>query len=147
MKLLVAVDGSEASHSALAHAGDIAAAMNGSLTVVHAVNPNVYDLGGSEPVVGFVDADSRLVAESMDDAEKRAQLVLEDAEARAHQLGHSVETEMLYGDPVKAISEFADDFDALFVGHRGLSRRTEQMVGSVAKSMVERAPIPVTVVR
>lgn len=45
MKFVVATDGSGASDRALDHAVDLARAADWSLTLVHAVTPNVYDVG------------------------------------------------------------------------------------------------------
>lgn len=147
MDLLVAVDGSEESMEALAYATDIADAMNGSITAVYAVDPTVFDEGGVEPISSFSDADQRLILESIEDTEQRGLDVLEDAVSLADELGHEIEGELVYGDPVEEIADYAEEFDAVFVGHHGRSERTELMLGSVAKQLVERAPVPVTVVR
>jgi nucleotide-binding universal stress UspA family protein len=60
-----------------------------------------------------------------------------------------VETELLAGRPADAIAERAGetDADAIFVGHRGLSEERERVVGSVAKAIVDKATVPVTVIR
>ncbi|ARS90985.1 universal stress protein [Natrarchaeobaculum aegyptiacum] len=149
MKSLVAVDGSEESERALAYATDVADAMDGSITVVHAVDPSVYDLGGMEPIASLADADERLVLENLEDAESRAMTVLEEAVDLAEELGSDVEADLLYGDPKREIPNYAaeEGFDAIYVGHRGRSERVEVLVGSVAKTLVERADVPVTVVR
>ena len=149
MKILVAVDGSDESNAALAHAIDIADATDGSVTAAYAVDPSVYDLGGAEPVSGLPDADRRLIIESVADTESRGLDLLEDVAASAADRGRTVETELLYGDPVRAITSFAENegFDAIYVGHRGRSERTERLVGSVAKGIVERTDLTVTVVR
>ncbi len=149
MKSLVAIDGSEESEAALAHATDIADAMNGSITAVHVVDPTAYDEGGSEPITSFSDADRRLILESVEDAEQRGQDLLDDASELADELGYDIEVELLYGNPIREITDYAEaeGFDAIFVGHRGRSGRAGLMLGSVAKSLVERATVPVTVVR
>jgi nucleotide-binding universal stress UspA family protein len=148
MRLLVAADGSQEADEALAHATDIADATNGSITVVYAVDPDVYEQGGNQPIAGLSDADQRLLLESVEDAESRGIEVLDDAKNLAEELGHDIQTELLYGDPVTEITDHARemDFDAIFVGHRGRSERTDLMLGSVAKEIVERATVPVTVV-
>lgn len=149
MRILVALDGSRESDLALARAMEIADATNGSLTAVHAIDPAVHDEGGMEPISRPDDADDRLLVESVEAAEERGLAVLEDAEDRAAEFGLSIETELLYGEPVRAITEYVDGsmFDAIVVGHQGWSARAESMLGSVAKGLVERAPVPVTVVR
>jgi nucleotide-binding universal stress UspA family protein len=149
MNLLVAVDSSSESADALAYAIDIAEATDGSVTAAHAVDPAVYGRGGREPVSSLSDADQRLVIESIADAEQRGFDVLEDADERAHELGHDIETELLYGHPVGAITDYAtrEGFDGIVLGHRGRSERAGYLLGSVAKEVVERATLPVTVVR
>lgn len=148
MKFLVAVDGSQEAADALAYATEIADAMDGSITAVHAVDPDVYDTGGSEPS-SRSDTDRRLIVRSVEEAEERGLRILDEAARRAEELGRDIETELLYGEPVKTITTYADDadFDAIFVGHRGRSERTDLMLGSVAKTIVERATVPVTVTR
>ncbi|WP_267643433.1 universal stress protein [Haloarchaeobius amylolyticus] len=149
MRLLVAMDGSDAAENALTYAADICDATGGSITVVHAVNPAVYDTGGSAPISTLSDADRRLVVERIEDAEHRGEQHLSRATELAGDLGVSVETELLYGDPVHVITDYAEDadFDTIVVGHRGRSGRADSMLGSVAKQIVERATVPVTVVR
>jgi nucleotide-binding universal stress UspA family protein len=149
MELLVAVDGSETADEALAYATDIADATAGSITVAHAVDPEVYDRGGSESVSGLSDAEQRLLLDSIEDAEDRGLDVLDEAAAFADELGHDVETELLYGEPVAEIADHAEaeGFDAIVVGHRGRSEHVDRLLGSVAKGLVERATVPVTVVR
>ncbi|WP_254532879.1 universal stress protein [Natrinema gelatinilyticum] len=145
MKFLVAVDGSDEAENALQYASDIAAAVGGSITVVHAVNPAAYDEGGNEPVSTLSEAEQRLIIENIEDAEQRGSNVLDDA----FEIVDDVEGELLYGDPVTEIADFAEaeGFDGIYVGHRGRTGRAELLLGSVAKSIVERATVPVTVVR
>lgn len=147
MDFVVATDGSEQSEVALRHAVDLAEATGGSLTVVHVVTPSVQTEGGSDPVVDPANAADRLLVDE-GDAEARGERILENAAALAEELGATVETELLHGDPVDAIASYAaeSEADGVVVGHRGLTRRAEEHLGSVAKSLVERSPVPVTVV-
>jgi nucleotide-binding universal stress UspA family protein len=149
MKFVVAVDGSDASDRALDHAVAMTAAADGELAVVHAVDPDVYDTGGPDPAGDRSKAERRLIIEDVEDAENRGEELLEDAAERAADAGPAVDTELLYGNPVETVSSFAttDGYDGIFVGHRGLSEREERVLGSVAKGLVERADVPVTVVR
>ncbi|ELZ58213.1 MULTISPECIES: universal stress protein [unclassified Haloferax] len=149
MNFVVAVDGSAAADRALDHALAMLEPLGATVTVVHAVEPQVLVEGGEEPVAGVAGTGDRIVAESLEDAESRAERVLNAAAERAADAGVDAATELLYGDPVEAIPAYADEADAdgIFVGHRGLSKRYEGLVGSVAKELVERASCPVTVVR
>ncbi|SEK26349.1 universal stress protein [Haloferax larsenii] len=149
MNFIVAVDGSESSERALDHALTIVEPLGAHVTVVHSVEPHVLVEGGEEPVSGAAEAGDRIFAESLEDAEVRAEEVLEAAAERARDAGVEATTELLYGDPVESIPEYAKGAaaDGIFVGHRGLDERYEGLVGSVAKELVERATCPVTVVR
>lgn len=149
MKFLVALDGSDESDTALEYAIDMADAMNASLIGVHSVDPVLSNLGGMEPIATISDADERLVLESIEDAETRGLKILEEAERRAENAGTSLESDLTYGDPAEEIPTFANEVgaDAIVVGHRGRSQRASEMLGSVAKRIVERASVPVTVVR
>lgn len=149
MNILVAVDGSEAAENALAHAIDIAEGIGGSITVVNAVNPTVGQVSGNEPISSLSDADERLILEGVEHAEEQGMDILEDAVERAEALGFEVDQRLVYGPPADTIADFAgtDGFDAIFVGHRGRSEKVERFLGSVAKKLVERATVPVTVVR
>jgi len=89
------------------------------------------------------DADQRLLLESSEDAEQRGVAILEDMGDFA------VEEELLDGDPSTDIPDDAvtEGFDAIYLGHRDRSERMERLLGSVANVIVERATVPVTVVR
>ncbi len=149
MRFLVAVDGSDEAENALSYAIEIADAVDGSITVVHAVDPAVYDEGGSEPISTLSDADQRLVLESLEGAEQRGIDILEEMVELAAERDFDVDDELLYGDPSVEIPAYAEaeGFDAIYLGHRGRSERMERLLGSVAKVIVERASVPVTVVR
>lgn len=130
MHLLVAVDRSPESENALVNALDIVTAVEGTVTAVHAT-PS--DDGAGE-------GDGRAVLRTAREcAEKR------DIE---------IETELLVGDPSGAIAEYAEthDVDAIYVGHRGLASTDGELpgdrrgpLGSVAKGLVERTKVPVSV--
>lgn len=149
MKFIVAMDGSDEGEAALAYATDMADGVNGSITVVHSVDPDIYEEGGSDPIEGISDARHRLIAQSVAEAEERGFDILDGDADSAAELGHSVDRDLLYGDPVREITNYAEDggHDGIFIGHRGLSTRAERVLGSVAKGVVERAGVPVTVVR
>lgn len=148
MKFVVAADGSEESERALLHAIDLATATDGALTVVYAADPEIQTEGSSGPFKGLGDAEGRLLTEPIEDAEERGQRILDNAAEIAGEEGIEVETELLYGDPVEALADYleSESADGLILGHRGLSPRLEEQMGSVAKAMLERSPVPVTVV-
>ncbi len=148
MKLLVAIDGSEESNRALAAAVEIATATDGSITLIHAIEPDMYDAGGIEPVTATERRD-RLIIDSLDSAEEHGQSIVDEAIASAEKSGAAVSGELRYGRPAQTITAFAEEgnFDAIYLGHRGGSERSIEFLGSVARDVVERASVPVTVVR
>ncbi|MFC7154798.1 universal stress protein [Halomarina halobia] len=149
MQFIVATDGSEQSERALEYALDLAATTDAAVAVVYAVDPAVREYAADAPVASFADAENHLVIEDEGDAEARGEYVLGRAREYARERGLDVETELLYGDPVESVTELASrrDADAIFVGHRGMTPQYEGLVGSVAAGLVERATVPVTVVR
>ena len=140
MRYLVAVDGSVESDQAVEYAATHAAALGATLEIAHVL----------EPETELVDGE--IVLPGGDRAMDIGEQVLNRARQRAvdHITGDfSTETKLLTGRPSDAIADYVDraDVDAIYVGHRGLSEEREQVVGSVAKSVVDKATVPVTVIR
>lgn len=140
MRYLVATDGSKESNAAVKYAAKHAVAFDASLEIVHVVVPRTELLGDD------------LVLQGTKETMEQGNRVLEQAvdlveESVDHDL--TVETLLLTGHPTDSIVERAHeaDADAIFVGHRGLATEQEEVVGSVAKSIVGKANVPVTVVR
>lgn len=140
MRYLVAVDGSTESDTAVEYAATQAAALGARLEVVHVLEPQTELIEGEVVLPGGERA-TELGEQTLAQA-RRIAVDAVDEDLR-------VETELLAGRPSRAIARHAHErgADAIFVGHRGLSEERERVVGSVAKSVVDRAEIPVTVVR
>jgi nucleotide-binding universal stress UspA family protein len=141
MRYLVATDGSTEGDDAVTYATEHAVARNATLEVVTVVTPET-DL-----------VDGEVVFSGDDEAIERARRTLRQAEDLAVETAGtadlSVETELLAGRPAEAITSHAttSGADTIFVGHRGLSEKREQVVGSVAKSVLDKATVPVTIVK
>ncbi|MEZ3144987.1 universal stress protein [Halobaculum sp. MBLA0143] len=139
----MATDGSDASEAAVDHACRLVERTGGSVSLVHAVNPTVSAEGGSR-------RDGDRLVQSVADAEERGERLLTEGERRVTDRGVDVaDTHLLYGEPTEEIPALAaeESYDGIVVGHRGLSDRYERVLGSVAKGLVGRTDIPVTVVR
>lgn len=148
VRILVAYDGSDESETAVEHACMVGEAMDAAITVVHAVQPDVYEAASGDVQSNFADEYRREILRTIDDAEEEGLEYLREAERLAEEHGQDVSSELVYGDPVTKILEFVeDDFDMVILGHRGQSERTDAHIGSVAKSIIERADVPVTVTR
>jgi len=138
MRYLVATDGSAVSDDAVSYAASHAAAVDATLEIVHVITSEAEFVEGDlvRPGEGTLLEKGREILEAATD------LATETANA-------TVARELLTGRPADAIVEYANESgaDAIYVGHRGLSDKRERVVGSVAKTIVDRATVPVTVVR
>jgi len=142
MRYLVAVDGSVESDQAVEYAATHAAALDATLEIAHVLEPET-ELVDGEIVLPGGDRAMDIGEQVLNRARQRAV----DHVASEEEL--PTETKLLTGRPSDAIADYADraDVDAVYVGHRGLSEEREQVVGSVAKSVVDKATVPVTVIR
>ncbi|QLH84321.1 universal stress protein [Halosimplex pelagicum] len=140
MRYLVATDGSTVSDAAVEHAAREASVWDADLEVVHVLTPETK----------LVDGDIVLPGEesAVDHADEILDAAAETAAAAAEHGDIAVDTELLTGRPAEAITTYAENagVDAVFVGHRGRSERRRR-VGSVAKTVIDKASVPVTVTR
>ena len=143
MQYLVAVDGSVESDQAVEYAAAHATGLGATLEVVHVLEPET-ELVDGEIVLPGGDRATDIGEQILNRARQRA------VEAAADHDGDlDTDTKLLTGRPSDAIADYADraGVDAIYVGHRGLTEEREQVVGSVAKSVVDKATVPVTVIR
>ncbi len=138
-RILVAVDGSDASIKAARMAADIALRFGATLTLVHVVPklllpPDVYGL-----TIAEVEKEHRAYADRL----------LEKAVAALDEPGIDVTTAVLYGSPAEAIAEesAASDIGLIVVGSRGHGAVARMFLGSVSDRLVHIGPKPVLVVR
>lgn len=84
-------------------------------------------------------------------ARARADALLEEASERAEETGFTgdVVTRTVVGTPARSIVAYAEeeDVDHVVMGSHGRSGVSRVLLGSVAESVVRRAPCPVLVVR
>jgi len=142
MRYIVAIDGSDESDDAVRYAATHSIAMDATLDIVHVLAPRAELIDGE------------LIFPGSDKAMEGGQQTLEAAKQLATSVADgseslTIETQLLSGRPSDAITEYAEESesDAIYVGHRGLSEKKEQVTGSVAKRVVDRATVPVTVIR
>ncbi|NGM68767.1 universal stress protein [Natronolimnobius sp. AArcel1] len=143
MTILVATDGSEVSDTAIEHAARAARAWDEPLEIVHVLTPETELVDGTLVLPGEDEA-----VEYGERTVQQAQTIAADAVVGS---GGDLEvtTELLAGRPADAITDHAAATDArmIYVGHRGLSEEREQVVGSVAKTVVDKATVPVTIIK
>lgn len=143
MRYLVGTDGSEESNEAVRFASQHALAFDATLEIVHVLQP--------DPEI----QDGEIILPGDSKATEHANQLLEEArQLAAETVGDSgsditIRTELLTGRPAAEIGARAreTEADAIYVGHRGLSEERQQVVGSVAKSVIDKVSVPVTIVR
>lgn len=136
-RILVAIDGSEASDRAFAKAVELALLTRAHLTALAIEGP----LPAYAATVAEVEEVKR---------EKDAFFggLAARARAQAERAGVDVEIELRAGHAAEAISRFAaaGGYDLVVLGHRGHFLR-DHLLGSTADRVAEQAPCPVMIVR
>ncbi len=136
-KILVPLDGSEASLKALDEAAELAKLTKGEITIIH-----VYSMGTS-----------LVISESQEHFQKLAikngEALLLKAKETAKNKGFNVKKVLLEGDPVEQIVKTAHEgyFELIVMGASGLSGFKEFFLGSVSHGVIKSAPCPVLVTR
>ena len=137
-RILIAVDGSAASTDAARKGLELAAALSAQVATIYAVEPPV-DYSSE---AGIPPGELLQVANRDDEA---VALALRRAVHIPDGAVHHVRA----GRPADAIVDVARDWsaDLIVVGSHGRSGVGRVLLGSVAESVVRRAPCPVLVVR
>ncbi len=137
-KIVVGVDGSSGSLHALEWAFGEALASDAELTVVHGwINPYVDQQASS----------CRLHTQIESDAMRELQTSLESLGPRLYSGSVEIYPRLSELTPAEALLKEADDADLVVVGSRGRGELRSLLLGSVSRTVLERAPCPVAVVR
>ncbi|WP_285666639.1 universal stress protein [Actinorhabdospora filicis] len=137
--IVVGVDGSDASSSAIVWAAREAALRGLPLRLVHAVVWSMIDTPMDLAAYGIPREDLRAGGEA---------ILAEAADAaRAAAPGVSVSTHMEVAGPAGALLTASEDAELLVVGNRGHGGFTGLLVGSTAVQVTAHATCPVAVVR
>ncbi|MCU4742664.1 universal stress protein [Natronoglomus mannanivorans] len=145
MRFLVATDGSEVSDTAVEYAAREAIAWGVPLEIVHVLTPETELVDGNLVLPGEEEAMEHGEG-TLRQAKRRAVEIVDGSESESE---IEITTELLAGRPAEAITQHADEtgVTAIYVGHRGLSEKRQQVVGSVAKTVVDKATVPVTIIK
>ena len=136
-RILVAIDGSDASDRAFAKAVELAAVTNADLTALAIEGP----LPAYAATIGEVDEVKR-------EKDLFFNALAIRARERAKEAGIDLAVELRAGHAAEVISDFAaaGGFDLVVLGHRGHFLR-DHLLGSTADRVAEHAPCPVMIVR
>jgi nucleotide-binding universal stress UspA family protein len=134
--IVLAVDGSEYSHRALAYARSLAESYEASLWLVH-VFSHTSDL------LGYQDFE-KLYAKR----KSAGQAILDDARKKLGSTTFEVHLELLEGSDAEAILTAAENHqaDLIVMGTRGFGAVKGLLVGSVSRKVIHLASCPVMVV-
>jgi nucleotide-binding universal stress UspA family protein len=138
-KILIAVDGSDASNCALRRGLELAEGEGADVTIAY-VAPATDIL----PVSLF--GATAAVAHDLTDYDRE---VLADAADVAHDYSVPAATKLLVGDPADEIVAYADSLaaDLIVIGSRGLGTVGRMILGSVSRAVLRETRRPVLVVR
>jgi nucleotide-binding universal stress UspA family protein len=133
--ILVPTDGSDQSDAAVDHAVELARHHGSEIHVLYVADSNRDSLTmqGGEVVDALEQEGDQIVSEALDRADA----------------GTDIVSEVLTGDPVETILDYADSIDADLVvmgtaGRRGLDR---YLLGSTTERVVRLSPVPVLALR
>lgn len=138
---LVAVDGSEGSLRAAEFAAESALAGKIKLVLAYVIEWSPYSFHTPEEL-----ADRHKRRE--EEIERAQSTVLGPVVKSVKDKGCDVETVVRHGHPAQTLVELAEGHDVaqIFIGRKGESRVASLLFGSVAGSLVQTSPVPVTVV-
>ncbi|MEU8606478.1 universal stress protein [Actinoplanes sp. NPDC048791] len=139
-RVVVGVDGSDASVRALRFAAHAAAARHASLQVVHA---------WTAPYLGFAGRSGALPQEALDEIAVRAGDILRESMRRASVDSTRSDVEMWLAEGASNLMllQAAAQADLLVVGSRGYGGWKGLLLGSVSTQSVTQSPCPVAVIR
>lgn len=141
--ILVPIDGSKCSIQAAVRAVDIAEKYNGTVTLLHVINPS--QLTGLGPM-----QDPPLITEHMVASLNEAgYAIINKTIGEIGATPVEITTEVVWGSPDRVIlAQVAEKpFDLVVMGSRGLGAISGLFLGSVSDRVVHRAPCPVLIVK
>lgn len=138
---LVAVDGSEGSLRAADYATERALAGKAKIVLAYVIEWSPYSFHTPEEL-------AERHARREEEIERAQSSVLEPVVNSVKGKGVDVAIEVRHGHPAQTLVEIAGEHDAtqIFIGRKGESRVAALLFGSVAGSLVQTSPVPVTVV-
>lgn len=138
---IVAYDGREASKRAALFAAERAQLAKAHLHLIHVLEWSPYSFLTPDELA---ERHGRRTAE----VERAQQHILAPLAAELTQAGHTVTTEVRYGNVAKTIKDVADEQQAkiIYLAKSNESKLTNMILGSVPSTLIQIASVPVAVV-
>jgi nucleotide-binding universal stress UspA family protein len=147
--VVVGIDGSEGSKTALRFALEEARLRRATLRVVHAYVLPLSDVAPDPFLLEFPSVPGPELEAIADDLEKGAKGLIDDSldgVLEGAEAGVPIERVAIEGSPAAALIAEAEGADLLVVGSRGHGRVHGLLLGSVSQQCVSHAPCPVAIV-
>ena len=140
-KIVVGYDGSDSAKAALAFATDLAKAQGGSIVVAHVLEWSPYSF------LTPTELEERHMRRG-EELERAEAAILAPAVEGLKDSGLEVTTALKYGHIAGTLGDIAKDTGAnqIVIGRNGEPGLTSRVFGSVAISLAQAAPVPVTIV-
>lgn len=154
-KILVPVDGSNASISAVKKSIEIGKKYNSSIKLISVVksidhrrkerNENLWSAVDGSIITNSIELEKKLEGKYVENA----QMLLDQIVTKLDFSGTKVEKEVLVGEPFDKIVDTAKsgNYDLIVMGNRGFSKVKRFFIGSVTQKVIAESPCPVLVVR
>ena len=141
--IIAALDFSDASDAVLATSVEMAKAFGATLKLVHIVEPEP-----TYSAYGFTPEEFPAIHTFQEEARTRAQKALEIRREKVAGEGAQVESELLEGNPLKALLDYseAQGADLVVLGSHGHGVLASVLLGSVAEGIVRKSEVPALVV-
>lgn len=138
--ILFPTDGSENSANALNYVKEVAQKFQSEVTVLH-----TYELLGQ---IAVYETSYAYLQELEDYLQEQSKKIATDTEKQLTDVGVSVKTRVLKGDPGVAIIETAETekVDMIVMGSRGLGAIQRFLLGSVSNYVVHHSKCPVLII-
>ncbi len=138
--IVVGFDGTDSSNRALDHATTMAQLLEATVHVVHVLEWSPYSFLTVEEVAER--------HKRREEEVKRAQSVVTPVVAGLEKKGVKATSEIRYGNVAELMCEIAvaQKADLIVVGRTGGSTFAQRFLGSLALSLAQASPVPVTVV-
>jgi len=143
MKLLIAIDGSEFSQTALQSVIDRPWNAGTEIKVLHVVEPPALLIGRE---MGAYDPEFETVWKAL---REQAKELVEKAAQKVRAAGFTVSTELVEGEPKSLIIDVANEWraDMIVMGSHGWSGLNRFLMGSVSQAVVRHSHCSVEIIR